>query len=536
MAYLLIVDDDEDFANGAAIVLRKAGHEVEIILDTETALLSMENRIPDLLILDVMFPENSTAGFELARTMRNDNDKLETIPILMLTAVNTKFPMGFSSRDIDDSWLPVSDFVEKPVDFDVLTNHCLEKRDAMLITVEKALKVILAQVCPCGETTLPLYTATGYCLAEDIFADRDQPPSDRSAMDGYAVRSADVQRVPVQLTLVGEIAAGSAERPMVTPGTCVRILTGASIPSGADAVVKVEDTAEENGIVIFHSIPPPGANIRKQAEEIKKGSIILGNGMILDAVQIGLCASVGKNIVKVYTQPRVTILCTGKELLEGKETVASHQLRDSNGPSLCAALTATGYRDVPSRIVTDDPEELVERMREAIQSCDVVILTGGVSVGKYDYVPEAVKQIGAAVHFHGVAMKPGKPQLYATYNKTCHIFGLPGNPLSVFTGFHEFVLPAVRRMSGIAAERCRPRLRLPLAKAVRVKGGRTEYILVQVAYDSSGSQAIPIKSHGSADLTAAARADGVIAVPPDKRDLPAGHVVDFTPWRVFPCS
>ncbi len=402
-----------------------------------------------------------------------------------------------------------------------------------MITIEKAFGIILARVRPLKTERLALGDALGCSLATDIKADRDLPPTDRSAMDGYAVRAKDLAKGPRTLRLAGEVSAGSAARPTVKAGTCVTILTGATIPPGADTVVKVEETQELDGLVTFDSPAKKGANIRLRSEEIARGQVVLEKGAILNAAQIGLCASVGKAVVRVYKRPDVAVLCTGEELRLPGEKVAPHQLRDSNGPALRAGLSAAGISNVAHEIVPDDLKVLTARLKRATAKNNVVILTGGVSVGKYDYVLEAVKRIGATVRFHGVAMKPGRPQLYATLPNNRHIFGLPGNPLSVLTGFHELVLPAIRLMSGFDEASCREVLHLPLVKSVRSKGTRAIFLLGKLVCNVNGLGVKPVKSCGSADLSAGAKADGVIFVPRDVNEIPAGKLVRFTPWRTI---
>ena len=403
-----------------------------------------------------------------------------------------------------------------------------------LITPSKALAIVLETVRPAKITSAPLDKALGACLAQDVRADRDLPPTDRSAMDGFALRAGDIAKHPQKLPLVGEVAAGQSCKLKLAPGTCVRILTGAIVPPGADTVVRLEDTAEDGEWVTFLKPAKAGLNIRRRGEEVSKGRVVLSKGTVLGPAQIGLCASVGVASPRVHARPRVSILCTGQELRQAGESVRPHQLRDSNGPTLQAALKEAGYEGAPHEIVLDDLRTITARLRKALSGHDVVIFTGGVSVGKYDFVPEVIKRIGARVRFHGVSMKPGRPQLYATVSGNRHIFGLPGNPLSVLTGFHELVLPGLRRMSGVPAGSCRPRVRLPLARSVRVKGGRMRFMPARIVAGKMGAQVMPIPSRGSADLVSGAQADGVYTLPRGAEELPAGALVDFRPWRMWP--
>ena len=400
-----------------------------------------------------------------------------------------------------------------------------------MISPKTAFKIVLKHVRPLKTGRKPLADALDCCLAEDIRADRDMPQADRSAMDGFAVIAADIANCPCELRLIGEVAAGSDARPKVRPGTCARVLTGGNVPPGADTVVMVENTDDSGDVVTFNVPQDAGINIRWRGEEAKKGTVLLGKGTTLSPNPIGLCASVGKAHVKVYRRPRVAVLCTGEELLTAADKIGAHQLRDSNGPALCAALRTWGFAEITHKLVSDDIKILSRELKRAADRNDVVLLTGGVSVGDYDYVPEATKIIGAVTRFHCVKMKPGKPTLYATLPRNRHIFGLPGNPLSAMNGFFEFVLPALRRMSGVPQNECRPAMTVSLAAPVRAKSGRTEYPLVQLISTPDGLQAMPIKSRGSADLVAGSRASGIVVIPAEAEEVPAGAPVEFRPWR-----
>lgn len=404
-----------------------------------------------------------------------------------------------------------------------------------MITTKQALKIVLANARPLKAVRNTLDEVLGCCLAEDIRAIRDLPPTNRSAMDGFALRAKDLMKPGRELRLIGEIPAGSSARPRVTAGSCVRILTGAPVPATTDAVVKLEETTENDGVVKFHSTTKAKANIRFRGEEVTKGQTILHKGDVLNSARIGLCASVGKAVVKVHSRPRVTVLCTGRELRTPGEKVEPHQLFNSNGPSLIAALKSAGISKVKHQIVPDDPKIVATRLKTALGNSDVVIITGGVSVGKYDFVPEAIKTLGAKVQFHGVAMKPGKPQLYATMSNNRHIFGLPGNPLSVMTGFGELVLPAIRRLSGYDEAACSVAMKLPLSQPVKNKAiPRAAFVLGKLIWSPKGLHVAPIVSCGSADLVAGAQADGVIHVPRDIQKISTGEIVEFTPWRPIP--
>ena len=401
----------------------------------------------------------------------------------------------------------------------------------MAISPRKAWGIIRSCVKPLGSIRKPLREAFGYCLAQDVRADGDMPPADRSAMDGYAFRAADLNGYPCNLRFVGEVAAGSSSRPAIRPGCCAAVLTGANIPPGGDTVVKIELTSLKDGIVSILEPVTPFMNVRKRGEEAAKGDVLLGAGTVLAPAGVGVCAAAGLANPRVHRRPKIALLCTGEELRDVSQPVAAHQTRDSNGPVMQAILAAAGFDSVTHEIVPDDPQLSVDALKRATGSGDVTILTGGVSVGKYDYVPDAVKAIGATVRFYKIRMKPGKPLLYATRGRNGHIFALPGNPVSVLTSMYAFVLPALLRLSGLSEEKCVISLRLPLTRKIRSKSGRSLMALARVVNRRSGPAVTPVDSVGSADITAAAAADGVVVIPAAKTELPAGSIVEFQPWR-----
>jgi len=403
----------------------------------------------------------------------------------------------------------------------------------LLVSLDTARRIIFRYVRPLPTVRMPLLETAGLCLAEEVRADRDLPPADRSAMDGYAVRASDLQDVPRKLRLVGEVAAGSPARPRVSAGTCARIFTGANVPPGADAVVMMEETRRRGDLVEFMAPARPGQNIRRQGEEARRNDVLLRPGVLLGPAQIGLCASVGRARLRVHRRPRVGILVTGGEVRGVGDRVRRHELRDSNGPAIQASLLAAGFGPVATAIVPDDPRLLASAIRRSARNNDVTVVTGGVSVGEYDYVPEAMRRVGATIRFHGVRMKPGRPGLYATVRGS-HVFGLPGNPLSVLTGLHEFVLPALRRLMGLHRSLCVPAIYVRLAERVRVKSKRTEFLPAHLMWGESGAVASPLPSHGSADLCCGALADGAIVVSGDANEVRAGSLLEFRPWRPLP--
>ncbi len=397
-------------------------------------------------------------------------------------------------------------------------------------TPDEAWRKMAAHCRPLTPVLRPLDQALGHVLAQPVCADRDLPATDRSAMDGFAFRAMDALGGR-GLVIVGEVPAGVAFAGAIGPGECVRIFTGASLPTGVDAVALIEDvTLLPNGRVQMPGLPS-GANVLRRGEDANAGKILLPAGVPLNAARLAVAAAVGAAQVLVHRRPRVAVVTTGRELLAPNQSPAPHQIRDSNSTLLAAALAAEDFPLAATLRASDEREAVTHQLREALSLADVVVLSGGVSVGDYDFVLAAVRAVDAQVLVHKVAMKPGKPMLFATHGTDRFIFGLPGHPLATLTGLHEFVLPALRRLAGSSEEDCRPLWTVPLGRALQSKGGRHRYHLAQLHWASYGPRVEPVPSHSSADLVAGGRAHGAIVVPPDVQTLETGALVSFRPWR-----
>ncbi len=403
-----------------------------------------------------------------------------------------------------------------------------------MIDPDSAWKVMVSQARSPEVALHPLGDALGYVLAEAIRADRDLPPADRAAMDGYAVRAADIGDLPAVLPVAAEIAAGASADVPVPAGACVRIFTGANLSPDVDTVVMQEDTepADDGGtaVIILKSVKP-GANVFQQGEDARRGATVLEAGACLDAAGLALCAAVGRDPVPVRRRPTVGLLTTGSELLNAGDPALPHQIRDSNTHFLRGALADQGYSPSTCERSNDDCDRIVAALRRLLETHDVIIMTGGVSVGRYDFVAEAVRRTGARVLFHGVAIKPGKPQLCAIGPNGQLVFGLPGNPLSAMVGFYEFVLPGLHLMAGRPAGACRRSLPVRLRGDLTVKGQRRQYVPARLFLTESGAEAVPVPVHGTADLVAGAHADGAIIVPAGIERVPDGSMLFFRPWR-----
>ena len=349
-------------------------------------------------------------------------------------------------------------------------------------------------------------------------------------MDGYAFCRSPAVRAPLCLDIRGEIPAGVAPAFSLRPGECARIFTGASLPDGADTVVMQEDaTLESTTRVRIDPVPKCGANVLQQGENARAGTLLLQAGQVLTPVNIGLCATVGQAELQVIPKPRIAVLNTGEELLDVTERAAPHQIRDSNGPMIVALLQLAGFSVCARQRVADREETITTAVQQLLANTDVLLITGGVSVGNYDFVPAALQRLGAVQHLHGVAIKPGKPQLFATLGEDKYIFGLPGNPISALVGLLDLVLPSLRRLSGHPEQSCRPGLRVRSTTALQGRKGQHHFIPVQLTWSATGPEATPVTNHGSADLVGVGHGNGFLIVPPDTQ-VAAGDYLDFLPW------
>ncbi|HEY8503666.1 MAG TPA: gephyrin-like molybdotransferase Glp [Gemmataceae bacterium] len=393
-------------------------------------------------------------------------------------------------------------------------------------SVAEALAIILEHTRTLPPAAEPLGSvAPGRVLAENVAADLDSPPYDKALMDGFAVRCADCGGPPVTLRVVEEIAAGSSPTRALGPGEAARIMTGAPIPEGADAVVPVERTEPraDGTVVIPGKAPRPGENILRRGAEMRAGEVVLEAGTVLRPQEFGLLAGVGRDSAAVYPVPRVSILATGSELVEANTVPAGAQIRNSNGPMLVAQTLRAGAAPRYLGIARDDRAALRALVRDGLEGAAVLILSGGVSVGSYDLVPDVLREEGVAAHFHKVAMKPGKPLLFGTRGETL-VFGLPGNPVSSFVCFELFVRPAVGKLRGLR----RPgpgELRLPLAEDFSYRSDRPTYYPAAVEAAEVGLRVRPVPWFGSADLRGLTRADALVVLPPGESRLRAGEPV-----------
>jgi len=401
------------------------------------------------------------------------------------------------------------------------------------IPVAEALRRLEAVTRPSTVVETSLDACHGLVLGEDIAADRDFPPTDRSAMDGFAVRSADARAPGAVLAVSAELPAGqSAAGVTVGPGQAVRVFTGSVVPAGADAVVMVEDTEDDRAArsVRLLGATEPGQHVRPRGSDLARGTTMLVAGWPIQAPEIATLAAVGRTRVRVHRPPVVGVLSTGDEVVELDRAPEDHQVRNSNAAALLAQLRETGVRGAYLGNARDSRDELRRRVDQGLGG-DVLLITGGVSVGDYDLVAQALEELGAETLFHGVAMKPGKPILAARRGATV-IFGLPGNPVSAFTGFVVFVAPCLRRMMGQRAWRT-PAVRARLDAPLEARPGRETYHLSRLAWRDGRLEGRRIDYTGSGDLPALARANGFVVTSPEGGRHAAGDELPAILWPGF---
>jgi molybdopterin molybdotransferase len=381
----------------------------------------------------------------------------------------------------------------------------------MVITVGRAVRLVLKQIRPLGGDEVALSEAHGRILFENVWARRSVPPFDNSAMDGYAVRWQDVanasERQPARLRVVATVKAGRVAPHPVLKGVAIRIMTGAPIPRGADTIVRVEHTEAFNDSVYIKRTEGKASHVRRAGEDIRRGQTILERGRKLFPADIGLMASVGKNFVKVFRQPTVGLISTGDELMEIDDRPAPGKIFDSNSYTLSAAIKGAGAVPRFLGIARDNRRGLITALRRALR-CDVVITSGGVSVGDYDFVKEVFRDIGVRVEFWKVAQRPGHPMAFGLIGQK-PVFGLPGNPVSSAVSFLLYARPALLKMMGYRE------LFLPVAAAhlehdIRTPLGLKEFIRCRVREDQSEMYVSSTGTQSSGVLRSLALADGLI--------------------------
>lgn len=412
----------------------------------------------------------------------------------------------------------------EPVPFTVLSFE-----DARRVVEEQA-----ALIQASSAETVDLLVAAGRVLAEPILADRNFPPFPRSTRDGFAVRSVDLARVPAILDLIGEIKAGEKLENIpkqIGTGQAASIMTGAAVPNGADAVVMVEHTAQRGGRVEITKSIAPGENIVPAGAEAKEGSVLVDRGRRLDAAAVALAASAGKSCLRVFKRPQVAVLTTGDEIVGVDATPGPTQIHNSNSYSLAVQIRNAGAQPVLLPIAPDEPSKLRSLIKEGLRS-DLLLITGGVSMGRYDFVEVVLAELKAEFFFTGAKIQPGRPVVFGkceapgSSRETAgtYFFGLPGNPVSTMVTFELFARPLLEALSGMSSRGLRF-VYAKLKSEIRVKPGLKRFLPAILSGELEASQAELVPWQGSGDIAATARANCYIVIPSDREIIPAGEFV-----------
>ena len=403
-------------------------------------------------------------------------------------------------------------------------SELLSLADARLLVEQQA-----AMVSPTAPELTSLLDAVGLALAEDLRADRDFPPFPRATRDGYAVRAADLHAVPAELRCIGTIRAGAAvEEPalVIQPGQAIEIMTGAPVPSGADAVVMVEYTLGVGDRVTVRRSVKPGENVVPAGAEARRGDIMVAKGSRVRHAAVAVAAAVGSSEVAVYRRPKVAVLATGDELVDINLPPGPNEIRNSNSYSLASQVNEAGGEALILPVARDERDDLALLLAKGL-SYDLLLLTGGVSAGKYDIVEEVLASLGAEFFFTGVAIQPGKPAVFGQITrggKTTHFFGLPGNPVSTMVTFQLFVRPVLDALGGATIEWL-PFAHARLKESLTTRTGLTRFLPGRLAGAPAQPEVERVHWQGSGDLMSVVNSNCYIVVPPDRERLEAGEMV-----------
>jgi molybdopterin molybdotransferase len=392
-----------------------------------------------------------------------------------------------------------------------------------MLSYEQARQKVIEQVGktrgPRSTLVVSVWEALGFVLAQEIKTDRDYPPFNRSTRDGYAVRAAEATAA-AKLRCVGEIKAGDIVTQALAQGTCVQIMTGAAVPAGADAVVMIEHTRLEGAAVQFERDTRTGQNIVPRGSEAAAGQTILSRGKRLGYAELALAAQVGAVELQGAKKPRVAILSTGDEVVPVEQTPGPFEIRNSNSVSLAAQVRLAGGEPVLLGNAADRVEDLRAKIKRGLKE-DVLVLSGGVSMGKYDLVETVLKELGAEFYFDAVAIRPGKPAVFGRCGDT-FVFGLPGNPVSTMVTFELFVVPALDLLSGAEA-RTLPLMEARLGEALNEKPGLTHFLPARVRWEGTTPVVKALPWQGSGDVAALAEANCFLVVPSDREQVAVGE-------------
>lgn len=394
-----------------------------------------------------------------------------------------------------------------------------------MISFEEAYRKVLEHPLNLGNESVLLMQSMGRVLSEDILADRDFPPFNRSTKDGIAINFSAIEKGISRFKVAGVLSAGMAQQTLFSDENCLEIMTGAVLPSNADTIIMYEETEIEKGWATISKTPNKGQNIHKRGSDTKAGETLLEKDTRITAAVIGVLASVGKTEVVVKKLPKICVVSTGNELVEVSENPLPHQIRKSNSLSLTAALGK--QNSIPTRLHLPDDRTLIEKeLKKALLEHDVLMLSGGVSKGKFDFIPDALNALGIEKIFHRVAQRPGKPFWFGIQEQSKKVvFSFPGNPVSTFANYHVYFLPWLTKALGIAIEQ----RSVIIDEPVQPHPTLTLFLQVKTEWRDGQLHAKLIQGNGSGDLVSLALADGFIQVPAGMKECTKGSILIFIP-------
>ncbi|HWA09896.1 MAG TPA: molybdopterin molybdotransferase MoeA [Opitutaceae bacterium] len=404
------------------------------------------------------------------------------------------------------------------------------QRRRVMLTPAEAEKLVLANIASFASEDCPLAEAHGRVLRSAVRADRDLPPFDRVTMDGYAIRSAALAAGTRTFRIEGIQAAGMIPQTLgPAADACVEIMTGAVLPGGADCVIPYEDTVRKEAVMTVNAGEfPIGHALHRRGSDHAAGTEILSAGLRLTGREIAVAAACGAANLTVATRPKIAVVATGDELVDVNMPVAPHQVRRSNDYALRAALIAAGYPRVERFHLRDLRHEIEHRLWHILAEFDIVLLSGGVSKGRFDYLPDVLEVLSVKKIFHGVAQRPGKPLWFGVSARRTPVFGLPGNPVAGYTCLHRYVLPALAQASGQKPAAPRP---AALAVAFTFKAPLACFLPVRIASGPHAELlATPDPSNTSGDFAGLVGTDGFVELPAGRTEFPAGHLAPFYAW------
>jgi len=397
-----------------------------------------------------------------------------------------------------------------------------------LININEAINIIIENTENISFEQRDIINCNNRVLAEDIYSNDNLPPFNKSAMDGYAIKSQDTVGVhkdnKIGLEVKKTIKAGDWCEDILKNGEAFKIMTGAPLPIGADSVIKIEKTAEENNIVYIESRVKQWENVIRLGEEIKTLDIALKKGALIRTSEIGLLASLGYTNITVYKSPVVALIITGDELVDIESKLEKGKIRNTNEYTLTSLIENSGAEIISFGTVTDNRSLILEKVKLALGKADIIITSGGVSVGEYDFIEDILIEVGANIKFNSVAIKPGKPITFATYDKKL-IFGLPGNPLSVITTFEEFVKPAIRKIMG-KRKLFSNEFDVRLSNDFKSKLGRRDFVYVHLEKENGFYHAHKIGTQSSNQLMNLTKSNGLIIIPEERETAREGEILN----------